>query len=81
MDEQPQDGGAPQEGGSSQGGDFPQRQMYQGDWKCAKCGTPITELPFEPDPDRVDQLYCRDCHRERRASRGDRFSNRGGGRF
>lgn len=46
------------------------RQMFQGDWKCAKCGTAITELPFEPDAARLDQLLCRECHRERRKFRG-----------
>lgn len=45
-----------------------QRQMYKGDWKCAKCGAPITELPFDPDPARLDQLQCRDCHRQRRST-------------
>jgi len=50
------------------GGGFPQRQMFQGDWKCSKCGAAITELPFEPDQNRLDQLLCRDCHRERRQS-------------
>ncbi len=49
------------------GGGF-QRRMYQGDWKCSKCGTPITELPFEPSPDRLDGLFCRDCYREKRQS-------------
>lgn len=48
-------------------GDF-QRKMYQGNWKCSKCETPITELPFEPDPARLDQLLCRECHRERRGT-------------
>ncbi len=47
-----------------------QRKMYQGDWKCSKCQAAITELPFEPDPGRLDQLLCRDCHRERRQSFG-----------
>jgi len=41
------------------------RKTFQGDWKCAKCAKAITELPFEPDPSRLDQLLCRDCHRER----------------
>jgi len=41
-----------------------QREMHKGDWNCAKCGASITELPFEPDPSRVDQLKCRDCHRQ-----------------
>lgn len=45
-----------------------QRKMYQGDWKCAECGAEIKELPFEPDPARIDQLKCRDCHRKSRPS-------------
>ncbi len=46
------------------GGDFP-RQMFQGDWTCADCGTKITELPFQPSADRP--IYCRDCHAKRRS--------------
>ncbi len=42
-----------------------QRQMYKGNWTCAKCGAPITELPFEPDANRLDKLLCRNCHAER----------------
>ncbi len=41
------------------------RQMYKGDWSCAQCKGPITELPFQPDQARLDQLLCRDCHREK----------------
>ena len=48
-----------------------QRPMFKGDWKCSKCGAAITELPFEPDPSRLGQLLCRDCHREKRMSRGN----------
>lgn len=44
------------------------RKTFQGDWKCAKYTNPITELPFEPDPARMDKLLCRDCHRERAKS-------------
>lgn len=44
-----------------------ERKMYQGDWKCADCGKEITELPFEPDPDRP--IYCRDCWAKRRTRR------------
>lgn len=44
--------------------DFPPRQMFKGDWACAECGTKITELPFQPDPDRP--IYCRDCHSKKR---------------
>jgi len=45
-------------------GDFPPRQMFKGDWTCADCGVKITELPFQPSPDRP--IYCRDCHQKRR---------------
>jgi len=38
------------------------RKMFQGNWKCGKCGKDINELPFEPDPSRFAQLTCRDCH-------------------
>lgn len=37
------------------GGNF-QRQMYKGNWQCAKCGAEITELPFEPDPVQIGQI-------------------------
>ena len=41
--------------------DFQQgpKQMFQGDWKCAKCGKDIKELPFEPR--NTATLKCRDC--------------------
>lgn len=42
-----------------------ERKMFQGDWTCADCGAKITELPFEPSPDRP--IYCRDCWAKRRA--------------
>lgn len=51
------------------------RQMHQGNWKCSQCGNSITELPFEPDQERLGQLLCRDCHR---AKRGDSRDSRGG---
>jgi len=41
-----------------------QRQMIQGDWTCSECGAKITELPFEPAPDRP--IYCRDCWSKKR---------------
>lgn len=50
---------------SNRGGQGFQRQTFKGEWQCAKCGTPITELPFEPDPSRLDKLLCRNCHQER----------------
>ena len=45
------------------GRDFP-RRMFKGNWKCSDCGKEITELPFEPAPDRP--IYCRDCWAKRR---------------
>lgn len=53
-------------------GDF-QRQMYQGDWACSKCDGKITELPFQPDPARMDQLQCRECYRKNRPPSRDRY--------
>ena len=47
-------------------GDGFERKMVQGNWTCGKCSAEIKELPFEPDPSRLDQLLCRDCHRQRR---------------
>lgn len=47
--------------------DFTPREMVKGNWKCADCGKEITELPFEPSPDRP--IYCRDCWRNQRDQR------------
>lgn len=41
-----------------------------GGWACSKCQTSIEELPFAPDPSRLGQLLCRDCHRARKQSFG-----------
>ncbi len=59
----------------SQGGGF-QRQMFDVsnmDIKCRDCGTSITQLPFEPDPSRLDSIRCRDCLRKFREQRPRRF--------
>ncbi|MBI5465803.1 MAG: hypothetical protein HY974_00770 [Candidatus Kerfeldbacteria bacterium] len=37
--------------------------------KCADCGAAITELPFQPDPNRLNTLRCRDCLRKSRPPR------------
>ena len=50
----------------TQSDDRSERRMYEGDWTCAKCGAKITSLPFDPDPERLHQLKCRDCHRASR---------------
>ena len=47
--------------------------MYDVDIKCAKCGTHISQLPFQPSGDRP--VYCSECNREYRNRRTD---NRGG---
>lgn len=39
------------------------RKMYQGNWKCSKCGADITELPFEPKEG--FDILCKDCHKEK----------------
>lgn len=51
-------------------GNFPPRQMVQGNWKCSECGKEITELPFEPAPDRP--IFCRDCWKAKRDERFNR---------
>lgn len=37
------------------------RQMFDVNVTCAKCGKPITQLPFKPSGDRP--VYCQDCYR------------------
>lgn len=37
--------------------------------KCADCGADIKELPFQPDPNRVNTIKCRDCLRKSRPPR------------
>ncbi|MFA6427452.1 MAG: CxxC-x17-CxxC domain-containing protein [Candidatus Magasanikbacteria bacterium] len=53
------------------------RQMYDVDCACAKCGAHISQLPFQPSGDRP--VYCSDCNRAYRNERrdGDRSSSRG----
>jgi CxxC-x17-CxxC domain-containing protein len=55
---------------NEQGRNFGQREMIKGDWKCSECGAEITELPFEPAPDRP--IYCRECWSKRRPKKFDR---------
>jgi len=43
------------------------RPMIKGNWNCSECGKEITELPFEPSPDRP--VYCRDCWAKKRQER------------
>jgi len=59
--------GAQNNRGGGFGGGF-QRRMYQGNWQCSGCGTEITELPFEPRPDGVNSLFCRECYKKKRES-------------
>jgi len=56
--------------GSRQGG-F-QRQMFDVssmNITCKDCGAPITQLPFNPDPARLDSIRCQECMRKWRESR------------
>lgn len=52
------------------------RQMYDVDLSCAKCGTHISQLPFQPSGDRP--VYCTECNR---AFRQERRGGGGGGGF
>ncbi|MFT5849963.1 MAG: CxxC-x17-CxxC domain-containing protein [Patiriisocius sp.] len=40
--------------------------MFQGDWKCSKCGGAITELPFQPRGE--SGLTCRACYGKQKDS-------------
>ena len=53
------------------------KQMFKGDWKCSGCGNAITELPFEPDPERSDNLKCRDCFKSSKQGSGERKMHQG----
>lgn len=48
-------------------GNYAPREMVKGNWQCSECGKEITELPFEPAPDRP--IYCRDCWSKKREDR------------
>ncbi|MFA5249615.1 MAG: CxxC-x17-CxxC domain-containing protein [Candidatus Paceibacterota bacterium] len=50
---------------------FTPRPMIKGEWKCSECGAIITEMPFQPDPERP--IFCRECWRKKRAERPSRF--------
>jgi CxxC-x17-CxxC domain-containing protein len=43
------------------------RQMYDVDLTCAKCGTHISQLPFQPSGDRP--VFCAECNRAYRDSK------------
>lgn len=50
------------------------RQMFDVNLNCAECNSAITQLPFEPTGDKP--VYCTNCLRARRQSRGgSRFGN------
>lgn len=57
--------------GDDQGRD--QRPKFKGNWKCGMCGASITELPFEPNPARLEQLKCKECWMKNRPPRRDSF--------
>lgn len=41
--------------------------------KCKDCEAPITQLPFNPDPSRLDSIRCQDCMRKWRENNPRRF--------
>lgn len=43
-----------------------ERKMFTGDWKCAGCGSAITQLPFEPH--NTENLKCIDCFKKSKNS-------------
>jgi CxxC-x17-CxxC domain-containing protein len=45
------------------------RQMFEGNWKCSKCGKDITKLPFEPRD--TSNLMCFDCHKANKPQRNN----------
>lgn len=51
-------------------GGFTPREKIKGNWKCSECEQEITELPFEPTPDRP--IYCVDCWQKKRPPRDNR---------
>ncbi len=42
-----------------------ERQMIQGQWKCASCGGEISQLPFQPK--NTENLKCLDCFKKSKA--------------
>lgn len=65
--------------GGGNGGGFAPKPKVQGNWACGTCGAPITELPFTPDPNRLNTLKCFDCHKKSVAERGGGYRGGGGG--
>ena len=50
--------------------------MFQGNWKCSKCGGVITELPFQPRSE--SGLTCRTCYAKSKDPAGN---GSGGGSY
>ncbi len=50
--------------------------MYQGNWKCSKCGGTITELPFQPRSEAG--LTCRTCYAKSKSPNGGGATTGGG---
>ncbi len=44
---------------------FP-KKIFKGEWHCAQCQKVINELPFNPDPNKLDRLLCRDCYQSKK---------------
>ena len=48
------------------------KKMYDVQESCANCGTAITRLPFQPDPNRSSSLKCIDCWKKNRENQTPR---------
>lgn len=41
--------------------------------KCCDCGAGISQLPFQPDENRLNDIRCRDCMMKRKNNFQKRF--------
>ncbi len=62
-------GGGNRFGGGFNRGPKPKIDVSALGIKCADCGVDIKELPFEPDPNRINTIRCIDCLRKNRPPR------------
>lgn len=70
------------QGQNDRGYSRPPSPKIQGNWTCGLCGAAITELPFQPNENRLKELKCFDCHKKSLGERGGggfRGGNGGGG--
>lgn len=44
------------------------KKIFKGNWECAQCHESITELPFEPNPHKMNKLLCKECFSSKKKS-------------